>query len=194
MEERCDGQVLECPVDALAAEETACGTEAVCHAGSCQFTPPRYPGAMQMANVNGRVLLGLRFGPDGRVEDAVAVQTMLFDVKGRDRMLRNAVRLFEDSALKAARDWTVTVKYAPETQPSAKELTALTTVEYVMGTAPPSEPEGLWRTVVRTPKRAMSWLQGEKNLQEVGVADVRSGEILPLTGGPRLVSPLNTIL
>ncbi|MDY7226215.1 putative Ig domain-containing protein [Hyalangium rubrum] len=40
--ERCDGNQKGCPADVLAADETSCGTEAVCRAGGCQFLPPRF--------------------------------------------------------------------------------------------------------------------------------------------------------
>jgi len=160
-----------------------------------KLTPPRYPAWLARAGVGGRVLLGLRFNPDGSVKDVVAVQSMLFDVKGRDRILAQAIKVMEDSALRAARDWTVQLRVKDGVAPTPSELSAMTTVEYVMDFQKDHPVEaGTWRSVSRTPKREMPWLQGEKDRQDVGVADVRNGEMMPITSNLQLVTPMGGAL
>jgi hypothetical protein len=159
-----------------------------------KFSPPVFPRPLERAGVSGRVLLGLRYGVDGRVQDAIAVQSMLFDVKGRSHTLAKAIRMLEDAALLAARDWNVDLVIEPGEAPTAKQLTAFTTVEFIGYNRAAEAPPGQWRMVSRTPKRPVPWLAGEKNVQVVGVADVRRGEMLPLAGSPRLLTPLGAPL
>ncbi len=160
-----------------------------------KMQPPRYPMDLQRAGVTGRVLIGLRFGPDGAVVDAVAVQSMLFNVKGRDRAMSQAIGLLEASALGAARHWSADVSVKPGVTPSPRDFTAYTTIEYVLSrpgdtAAPGDPPPGTWRLVTRTPKRDMPWLAGDKLVPVVGVADLASGEMLPLAGAPQFTTPV----
>lgn len=163
-----------------------------------QMNPPVYPRTLERAGVTGRVLLGLHFGPDGRMLDVVAVQSMLFNVRGYNNELRQAVRLLEQSSVEAARKWTVQVKQKPGTTTTERDFTSLTTIEYVLTPTPRpgrptpasnNAPPGQWRQATRTPKRAMPWLAGLET-PEVGVADVVDGEMMPLAGVPKLKTPL----
>jgi hypothetical protein len=169
-----------------------------------KMTPPTYPRALERAGVTGRVLLGMHFAPDGRILEVVPVQTMLFSVRGFNAELRKAVALLESSATGAARQWTIDVKQRPGVPTTERDFTAYTTIEYVMsgptrGKAPRGKPEhvsndappGQWRQATRTAKRPMPWLAGLET-PDIGVADVNGGEMLPLSGGPTLKTPLAT--
>jgi outer membrane biosynthesis protein TonB len=164
-----------------------------------RMNPPVYPKALLRAGVAGRVLLGLHFAPDGKMIEVVPVQSMLFNVRRYNNEARQAVHLLEQSAVDAARLWSVDVKQKPGAATTARDFTAYTTIEYVLGPTPRRSqidmprsndaPSGQWREAIRTPKRAMPWLAGLET-PDVGVADVIEGEMLPLAAGPKLKTPL----
>jgi hypothetical protein len=163
---------------------------------SPKMPPPIYPKALERAGITGRVLLALCFNPDGSVKDAVAVQSMLFDVRGRERLLAAAIKEMEDSALSAARHWTVQLQVPEGMAPTPSRLTATTTVNYVMDNRRDKSPvPGEWSRVSRTPKREMPWVRHEeKGRQDVGVADVKNGEMMPLISPLHLKTPLGAAL
>jgi hypothetical protein len=142
-----------------------------------QLRAPRYPASLLQAGVSGKVLLCLRVGADGRPEEVVAVQTMLYDVKGLDRNLRKAIALMEDSAVSAARGWTFNLS-AERAAQSAEYRTAKVPVEYMMGSKPVPEKPGQWRTVVRVPMRKVDWLPASSDSQKIGVSDMAAGEVM----------------
>jgi len=177
------------------------GRGSTVEASGRRMNPPKYPHALQLAGLSGRVLVALHFSPEGKVIDAVPVQAMVFDARGRDRTLAQAIKLLEDSTVQAARKWSVTVSTKPGAVTTEKDFTAYTTVEYVMDNAPGYkhgtpyvEPAGQWRMVARTPKRALPWLSGE-SAPNVGVADVGAGDSYSPAVALRLKSPVaNTAL
>ena len=190
---RIDNVVFPAPKGEIS--ETPSVVSQVVDLRSKKAQPPRYPMELMRAGISGRVLLGLRFGRDGAVVDAVAVQSMLFNVKGSERNLAKAIGLLEASALGAARHWSADVSVKPGATPAPRDFTAYTTIEYVLDQPgdkrPPGDPPpGTWRLVTRTPKRAMPWLAGDKLVPIVGVADLTGGEMLPLAGAPQLKTPV----
>ena len=161
-----------------------------------KMNPPLYPGGLMRAGVSARVLIALHFSPEGRVLEVVPVQTMLFDTAGNDAILGKAVEQFEAATLEAASKWTVNVKLHPGRPTNAKDFTAYTNVEYVMTQnafgkrhLPVREKDGKWRVVARSGLRPLPWLSG-LDAPTVGVADVDNGEMLPLAGTPRLMTPV----
>lgn len=150
-----------------------------------KLRPPRYPFELMQANVSGRALICIRVGADGSAEEVVAVQTMLFDVKGKERNLRKAIELMEKSAVSAAKSWRFNIS-AERGRMSAKERTVRVPVEYFMGRKPVVETSGLWRTVVRVPMRTVGWVPESAESQKVGVTDVAAGEIQPATSVVKL--------
>jgi outer membrane biosynthesis protein TonB len=174
--------------------DPASGKVPVAQSGSVEATgrrmnPPRYPSAMLHAGIGGRVLVALHFSPEGKVLEVVPVQSMLFDTRGQDRMLSKAIEQFEDATLEAARRWRVAVSVKPGAATTAMDFTAYTTVDYVIGTHAVAEPAGEWRLVARNARRSPPWLS-EVNAPNVGVADLASGETLPLSEALRLRSPV----
>ena len=151
-----------------------------------QLKPPRYPGSLNRAGITGTVLLGIRIGADGQAEQVTAIQSMLFDVKGRDRVLNEAIRQLEKSAVDAAIHWTFNVP-ATIAHLSAEHRTVTVTAEYVLEKNTRDAP-GKWRTVVRIPKREMDWLPKAAGIQKVGVADTQPGEVIPVASAVSLVS------
>lgn len=195
---RIDNVVFPAPTGAI--EETPQLVSQVVDLKGKKMQPPRYPIGLMVAGISGRVLLGLRFGRDGVLVDAVAVQSMLFNVKGSERNLAKAIGLLETSAMDAARHWSADVSVKRGATPTPRDFTVYTTIEYMLDRPGHKQssgdpPPGTWRLVIRTPKRDMPWLAGDKLVPVVGVADLTGGEMLPVAGAPQLMTPVvGTIL
>jgi hypothetical protein len=142
------------------------------------MAPPVYPSNLLMLGVPGKVLLGLRISADGRVEAVQVIQTQLLGVRGYDRALEAAIRDFERAAVSKARHWRfdVTAKAAAL---DPRDMTHVVPVIFEIR-GKESEPVKIWRTVVRTPKQALSWLAPVMGVNLPGVADVGGGESLPV--------------
>jgi outer membrane biosynthesis protein TonB len=119
--------------------------------------PPGYPSEMLAQQRTGRVLVAILVSPDGRVEQAKALQSLIFD---RDRShndpgARGALRDFEQNAVAATRKWTFKVPPSIATLgPEARTVT--TTVEYTL--RPGTAADGRWLAVRRGPRRAIDWM------------------------------------
>lgn len=142
------------------------------------MAPPMYPESMMRYGVSGKVLLGLRIGANGKVEAVEPIQSMLFNVRGRDRNLEAAIKAFERAAVGKARAWTFQVA-AKDGTPSVRDLTHTVPVVFLMQ-GDTDEPKEVWRTVVRTPKTELSWLPRREGFNTPGVSDVGSGESMPV--------------
>lgn len=147
------------------------------------MAPPKYPVNLQRAGVSGRVLVALRLNTDGSVAQAEAVQTVLLDVRGRDRVMQEVAHELEATTLATVRRWRfdVTVKGAT---PSASDLTALVPVSYSMSRKP--TPAGTWRAEVRGVHHDISWLPPRHGQTLAGASDVESGEPMPVASNVEL--------
>lgn len=154
-----------------------------------RLPPPTYPFGVLQAGVSGRVLLGVKVAADGRPDKVVLVQTLLFDVKGRDPVLHEAIRQFERAALTAASRWRFKVAQRDHA-PSDEDMTVMVPVEYIVAGAR-IDTAGAWQTVVRSPKRRMEWLGDASDLQHVGVADVSGAELMPAASVLQLATQIN---
>jgi hypothetical protein len=148
--------------------------------------PPRYPETLQRAGVSGTVLLAILVSADGRSEKILPVQSMLFDVRGRDRALAAGIHLLEQTAVAIARRWTYNIAPQRGALP-AGERTVMVPVAFDMSNGGTPAP-GTWRTVVRVPKRPIDWLPDSPEAQHVGVSDVVAGEMVPATSVVKLTS------
>lgn len=146
-----------------------------------RLLPPGYPMDLMQMGVEGAVLLAVEIGPDGRVKQVLAVQSMLYDVRGREIVLRQAIGQFELVAVNAARLWRFNVP-AADTPRSSQDMTALVPVNFMMIDKPKNQ-AGVWRTVIRQPKRAIDWLPVDPSRPTVGIADTTGGGVIPLDGG-----------
>lgn len=142
------------------------------------MAPPVYPESLMKLGVSGKVLLGLRIGLDGKVEAVEPVQSMLLDVRGRDRALEAAIREFERAAIARARQWRFEVT-AKAAEPSLRDLTHTVPVIFLMK-GHTYTPKEVWQTVVRTPKADISWLPRRAGHNTPGVSDVGPGETMPV--------------
>ena len=147
--------------------------------------PPNWPRGLLGANVSGQVLLYIRVGADGRAEQVVAVQSMLFDVKGKNSVLRDVIDQFERSALLGATHWRFNVP-ADRGQMSAENRTVSVPVVFLMEKRPELELPGRWRTIVRNPTRPVEWLPKSPDVKQAGVTDVAAGELMSASSEAKL--------
>lgn len=151
-----------------------------------RLKPPSYPLSLMKQNVGGAVLLAIRVGPTGRAAEVLAVQSMLFDVRGSKNELRMGIQLLEQSAIATAKSWTFNVPASSRPR-SADDLTVTVPVEYIMQDRG-QVPAGKWRTIVRMPKRPIGWLSPAPGSQSVGVADAVAGELIPTSSAIALAT------
>lgn len=152
-----------------------------------KFTPPVYPPGLMFAGLDGQVLVALRVGEDGNAADVAAVQSMLLDVRGREKTLQQAVGLFEQASLAAARQWTFKLPPDFASWPPEKRVVTVSIV-YTTDRKPEFDAPGFWRTIVRTPRREIDWMPRKRGTQAVGVADVKPGEFVPVASALTLAS------
>lgn len=152
--------------------------------------PPGYPIGLMRAGVGGRVLLALRFGEDGKVREVTAVQSMMFDIKGKEEIMSRALGLFEKAAVDGAKRWSVKIEARRPGPLDADDLTAFTTVEFVPARGRENDPAGQWHTVTRAPRREIPWRKAVEGEQRPGVADVHAGEMLPLAETLQFAKPV----
>jgi hypothetical protein len=154
------------------------------------MVPPGYPAALSRAGVQGIVLLYLRVGKDGRVEDVVAVQSSLLDVRGRESILADAVKMLESNTVKQARRWRFDVEVSDSGKTATPEdFTAAVPVHYRLFGGRKAEP-GKWRTEVRGPRKEAAWLDDADNAQKIGVSDLTDNEMVPVASAFRLQTPV----
>lgn len=144
---------------------------------------PAYPKGLMRAGVEGAVLLSLKLAADGHVEEAIAVQSSLFNVRGRADVLDKARKLLEDGTVAAAKRWTFVVT-ATKPKPTASDLTAVIPVVYRMPKAVASDAPGQWQVELRSEKRIAPWLL-DTPAQNIGVSDLDKGEMLPVASAFR---------
>lgn len=163
--------------------------ESPVHIAKKSMTAPVYPISLAQAGIQGIVLLYLRIGADGRVQDVVAVQSSLLDVRGRESVLANAVKMLEDNTVKQARRWRFDVKVSDAAKAGPEDFTAAVPVEYRMFGGQKAKP-GMWRTEVRGPRKEAAWLADAKNAQKIGVSDLAGDEVMPIASAFKLQTPV----
>lgn len=154
-----------------------------------RLSPPQYPRGLAAANIRGVVLLAIRVSPDGTAEEVAVTQSMLVDVRGRDRVMKQALRAFESASKSAAIDWTFNISPELARKPGT-ERTVTVPIDFAGNEWRPPEvgADGRWHTFVRGPKRPISWQPNEAGAQRVGVTDVSQGEVIPLISAIALTS------
>ena len=132
-----------------------------------KLTPPRWPRKV-LADERAVVLVALRLAPDGKVAEAVVVQSALYDPKDTSAGSSHALQKFEQSTLATARHWDFQVEATGT--PTLDDLTLVVPVRYGFRDEFASE-LGQWRRLARTARISIPWLQPGSGV-DVGVADV----------------------
>jgi hypothetical protein len=120
--------------------------------------PPSYPSEMLAQRRTGRVLVAILVSPDGHVEQAKALQSLIFD---RDREHNDpgvrAARCATSSRMRSPRRGSGRSRCRLRSPRSArKRATVTTTVEYVL--QPGTAADGRWLAVRRGPRRTIDWM------------------------------------
>ena len=147
--------------------------------------PPLYPKNLARGGVEAAVLLYLKLSLDGSVEQAIAVQSSLFDVRGSANIVAQARKQFEDSALSAARRWKFAVT-ARSTTPTASDLTVSVPVQYTMVNHANRDETGSWRVELRSEKNIVPWLVDATDAQDIGISDVDTNDVLSIASAFKL--------
>ncbi len=141
--------------------------------------PPGYPLGLMRAGVEGAVLVYIRVTPDGKAGDVAAVQSALFNVKGRDKTMAEALRLLEKNTVDALKKWDFNVPSGRASLNPAL-MTVAVPVHYTMERNSSDTP-GQWRVEVRGSRQSAPWLTESMLAQDIGVSDLASGEMMPLS-------------
>jgi hypothetical protein len=151
---------------------------------------PRYPSGLATLGVAAKVLVGVRLGTDGKVAEAVVVQSALLDAQDQSEGARRALKYFEDSALDGAKRWRFDV--AVHGVPTPDDLTVLVPINYM-----PEQRESMsrWHSIVRTLRTPLPWLPASDDRTRLGVADVGNDGTVPDAADVRLANdPAGAIL
>lgn len=141
--------------------------------------PGGYPQGLMRAGVEGAVLLYLKLTLGGDVEDVIAVQSSLYNVRGRPQVLDQARKRFEDAAIAAAKRWKFKVD-STKPSPTADDLTVTVPVVYSMSKRQAGDAPGQWRAELRSERAIVPWLLDAPAAQSVGISDLDGDEVLPV--------------
>jgi TonB family protein len=142
--------------------------------GIAKRTPIKYPEEALYMGLSGRVMVAFRFGPDGKVLEAIPRESALYGVKGREASLAKALAIFERAAVQAVRRWTIDVQVPDGAVPRPEDLTASINIEYLIERHPQPRP-GLWLHESRSRERPLPWLDPMLAGNLPDMADVDDG-------------------
>jgi hypothetical protein len=148
--------------------------------------PPSYPSGLQVLGIAGKVLVGVRLGTSGKVEDAVVVQSALMDAQDLSEGARRALKYFEDASLDGARRWRFAVTPRAGV-PTPEDLTVLVPIYFLPDTRE-LERDARWRSIVRTQRTPAPWLPAADERSRLGVADVGNDDSVPEAADVRLAA------
>lgn len=140
---------------------------------------------MMLAGIAAGTLVAIKVGLDGRVEDAVAVQSMVMD---DDKAAFISVMPFvEKSILEAVRKWKFRVDFGGKA-PTPEMQTMLVAMFFNPDLTEAGVDQGVWHRQAVSPRRTIPWLPTGGASAPIGVADASNGDLLPLIadGAPRL--------
>lgn len=158
---------------------------------------PNYPDVMLSNGISGAALVNILFSEDGKVVDAVVVQSAMFNVRGQSGLIEKAFKEMEREALRSVK--RMRVKFGRGVDPKDPEVSSgMIAIRFsVIGSADQSDSmrkAGVWRLEQRGPLRTPSW-EIEKAGVRVGISDLDGSEglisnqaskIKPRTGVPVL--------
>lgn len=151
--------------------------------------PPKFPRG-EIAHIGAQVLVVLRIGRDGRVEDAIVEQTNLAQL-GEPRAMARWRRDFEATALASLKRWRF-VKPTAGPEASAPDWSVRIPVTYApIGTSSVGSP-GTWESYVPGPRHEVPWATDEEQALAAMGGDALPGSgIFPLRPSLQLLTPLN---
>lgn len=153
---------------------------------SVEARAPAYPKNLAAMRAKGDVLLLLKVGRDGAVEDVVAEQVNL-RVVGKESQMRQVRNEFARASVSAARSWI----FRPPTTGRLKDAESWTVripVRYAMGER---AAYGTWEAYIAGPREHAPWRSSQAGAD--AAPDLLSAGgiyMADLDDGPRLLTPL----
>lgn len=142
---------------------------------------PDYPASLAKAGVSGAVMVHLYLNPDGTVANAMVAQSALYNVRGDDKMMDDALKTMEEEALDYARK----VRAAPGSgSPLVGDqhyVGALPFIFQMEGTK--SDNLGTWRLEQRSSRSVAPWLVHSPK-RWIGVSDTAGNGFMAMKDSP----------
>lgn len=149
--------------------------------GAVAMPPPRYPMESARAGVMGSVLVALRVDAEGKVRDAVAVQTSLPYRNLSQKKIEALGKPFEKASIDAAKKWRF--EAADPERGDAAETTLVVPVDFWLDDAPGPVREG-WHVEPNSIVRPIPWLAADR--QQFDTDGLKQGEALALDSPVKL--------
>lgn len=155
---------------------------------SSEMRSPAYPKNMAAMRAKGEVLLLVKVGRDGTVDDVFAEQVNL-RVVGKENQMRQVRDAFSRASVSAARSWT----FRPPTTGKLKDAESWNVripVRYMMGERDLAR-YGTWEAYIPGPREHAPWRTSQAGAEAAPDLMAAGGVYMAdLDDGPRLLTPL----
>lgn len=138
------------------------------HRAATKMVPPEYPMDAKRAAIGARILVAVRIDAQGKVLDAVAVQSVVTNTRRPNR----SADQFEKASVAAMKQWLF--QPANIEAGDSAETTLIVPIEYSVDW----RTAGSWRDSNPGQSRPIPWLPADK--QEFDAAGLKSGQSLAL--------------
>lgn len=119
---------------------------------------PSYPSGQNFRGVQGKTVIALRIGRDGKVIDKAVSYTDLVGTSTSEAALADARKAFEKAALRVVGHWTFDVR-ADAFEAGTDDLTVLLPISYALtGSERRWSTPGRWTILTRGPRQRIAWL------------------------------------
>ena len=132
---------------------------------------------MMLGGIATGTLIAIKVGLDGRVEDAVAVQSMVMD--DAKAAFMSVMGPVEKSMLEAVKKWKFRVDFAGQT-PTPEMQTVLVAMFFNPDLTEAGVDQGVWHHLALSPRRQVPWLSADSAAKVLGITETRNGDVLPL--------------
>lgn len=143
--------------------------------------PPQYPAESVYAHVMGTVLVAVRIDAEGKVSDAMAVQTSLPYRNLSQKKIETLGRPLEKASIAAAKKWRF--EAANLERGDTPETTLIIPVDFSLADAPSQVRDG-WHVEPNSVVRPIPWLAADK--QQFNADGLKQGESLALNSPVKL--------
>lgn len=160
---------------------------------NCLISMPRkkpdYPPGLAKAGVSGAVMVHLYLNPDGTVADAMVAQSALYNVRGDDRVLDEALKTLEQESLDYARK----LRAAPGSgSPLAGDSHLVAAIPFIFRMeGQKTDNLGVWRLEQRGKRSVAPWLVHDPK-RWIGVSDTAGNGFMAMKDSPYKLVPEET--
>ncbi|MFT3808123.1 hypothetical protein [Arenimonas sp.] len=132
---------------------------------------------MMLGGIATGTLIAIKVGLDGRVEDAVAVQSVVMD--DAKAAFMSVMGPVEKSMIEAVKKWKFRVDFAGRV-PTPEMQTVLVGMFFNPDLTEAGVDQGVWHHMALSPRRPVPWLAADSVAKMLDVTETRNGDILPL--------------